>query len=226
MIDIANIENLINEIPKKYISILDYLVSAEGNVLEINKGEKDVTAPLGIYRYEHPKAAVWEYIDSIAKTVTSSASTSWDHEMCVKIDAKLDKRVCYYYAYLMYSDFYKAANLEYYDEEVVISIISLYANGPKLCNLAVQTAVNTMAKRKYIVLDNGKPLAVDGAIGSGTKSELKEIDELSSLHNYTFRLLILLAAKTEYIRIWKGDKDKYEVYLDGWNNRVDRLIAM
>lgn len=223
MIDVNNIDNLINAIPDKFKHILDYLVSAEGNVLEFNRGEKDVTAPLGIYRYEHPKAAVWEYIDMVAKTITNAASVNWDHDLCVKIDAKLDKRVTYYYAYLFYSEFYKSANLEYFDEEVVITIVSLYANGPKLCNLAVQEAINAMGLRKYIEFDDGKPIKVDGAIGGRSKSELKEIDDLSPLHNYTFRLLILLAAKTEYIRIWKSDKPKYEVYLDGWNNRVDRL---
>lgn len=226
MVDISNIEEKVASIPAKFKRILDYLVSAEGNVLEINVGEKDVTAPLGVYRYEHPEAAVWGYIDAKAAELTSTPSKTWSKALVDKIDTLLDKKVCYYLAYLFYSDFYKTANLEWYDEEVVIAIVSLYANGPRLCNKAVQTAVNAMALKHFIVLDKGKPLAIDGAIGSGTKTELKEIDELSTLHNYAFRLLILLAAKSEYISIWKGDKDKYEIYLDGWNNRVDRLVAM
>jgi len=225
MVDISDIKQKIEKIPENFKVILDYLKDAEGNTLEYNTGEKDITAPLGVYRYEHPNAVVFEYIDSIAKQFTLDPSNKWAKETCKKIDPLLDKDVCYYLAYLFYADFYKSAHLEYFDPEVIIAVVSIYANSPKLCNESLQEAVNIMGLKKFIVLDKG-PLKVDGAIGNGTKSELREIDDLSTLHNYTFRLLFLHMVKSGYIELWKDNKEKFSVFLWGWSNRVDRLLGM
>jgi len=225
MVDITNIDSKIASISDKYKYVLDYLKDAEGNVVERNPGESDITAPLGVYRKEHPNADVFVYIDSVAKAVTSDPSTAWSASTIAKVDSLVDKKVCYYLAYLYYSDFYKSAALDYYDAEVAIAIVSIYANSPLLCNTSVQKAVNTMGVKNYIHLDNG-PLKVDGGVGSGTKSELTEIDGLSKDVNYSFRLLILHHVKTGYLTLYLGNIDKFCTFIKGWFNRVDNLLAL
>lgn len=245
MIDITNIESKIATIEPSFKVILDYLVKAEGNVLERNDGESDITAPLGVYRKHHSDAIVFEYIDSIATQITKSPSNTWSQSTIKLIDAKLDKRVCYYLAYVEYKKFYKNANFPLYHPETLITVSSIYANGPELCNKSVQLAVNLMAAKGLVTPVKGKPIAVDGAISATgeTSKELVNIRDtlgnnidyndpeamkktVNNLLNLNFDLMIMLMAKSGYIGLDQTDPEKYHKFLRGWDNRVNALITL
>ena len=58
--------------------LMDYLAEAESDKIHYNVGEKDITTMYGIYRVQHPKAAIFKRIDEVAQLAgVTSASEYW-----------------------------------------------------------------------------------------------------------------------------------------------------
>lgn len=244
MIDISNIDLKITAIEPSYVNFLNYLKGAEGITLERNDGESDITAPLGVYRKEHPNALIFEYIDSVAKTVTAAKSSEWSMSTIKTIDSKLDSKICYYLAYLFYKEFFAGANLDLYHPETLITIASLYTNGPSATNRSVQLAINFMVAKSVVKSVKGAPVGVDGAISKTgeTSKELINIknyglgydvtdkkatqEHINDLTNLIFDLSVMLFMKTQYVDLDKKDTEKYNKFLKGWDNRVNALMLL
>lgn len=244
MVDISNINEKIANIEPNLKFFLDYLKDAEGIKLERNSGEADITAPLGVYRKDHPEADVFSYIDSVAKSITTAPSNTWSPDVIKAVNAKLDSDVCYYLAYLFYKKFLAGANLSALHNETTITVASLYTNGPKAVNKSIQLAINFMMNKGVVKSVKGSNVGVDGAI-SPTGETIKELvniknyvpeldysdpeavkQYINGMVNLVFDLSIMTMMKTQYIDLDQADEARYHKFLDGWDNRVNNLLLL
>lgn len=212
--------------------LMDYLKTAEGDVIHYNKTESDITAPYGIYRASHSEAKIFQTIDAIAKnlgiTIPSPKWTSKEMDLLnnhikntVSLQEQLRAEAKEFY------DGYISIPLEAFPEHCQVTVFSLYVNSPTNCIKAVQMAFNNLIKN---FMPNAKDysLAVDGKFGKGSTAKVKELTaKLVSVESQLyFETLILLAMSKLYATLAVKNPDKYLKYLNGWNNRLETLTGM
>ena len=208
--------------------LLNYLAKAEGTQIIRNKTESDITAPYGIYKTMHPNADIFKEIDKIAtKAGLSGDSKSWTksnldvlNEYVLKNNlSQTLKRL----AAVFYDNYLEDAELNLYPQKAMITRFSLYTNSPKLANKATQDAINDFITNKLISHDL---LTVDGDAGANTKQALKLIFDLCERDDnlgLLFESYMLLSMSKNYAKLAVLNHDRYLEYLNGWNNRLDKL---
>ena len=126
------------------MTLLEYLYKAEGNTIHYNKTESDITSPGGIYRYKHPSAKIFTYIDNIANSIDIMVpSKNWTQSDIEKVNNKLtDKSTINDLVMDFYNEYNKNAHLEKFTESVQTAMFSLYTNSPANAWKSVQSAIN------------------------------------------------------------------------------------
>jgi hypothetical protein len=204
--------------------ILDYLANAEGTTVHRNSTETDITSPYGIYRAVHPKASIFGYIDSIAKSIgVVSQSKDLDKSTIDKINLKLDNAKVLAYADEFYNTYLAGAKLELFKDEAKIAMLSMYTNSNTGAWIAVQRAIISLVKSKQIPLELSQVSIDDGKFGGKTQNALTLIKQHNYISGYHFESLILFYMTTYYVELWKKNPQKYGIYLDGWKNRMAKL---
>lgn len=211
------------QVPEEFNYILDLLKGEEGGYIHRNSSEEDITNGYGIYRFQHPKAQVWAYIDNCAKSLgITSPSKTWTQIQIDSINHIINPEMDRYYSYVFYSSFFKNTGLEFSHKLVAPTVISLYTNGNKLYNLSLQRALNAMIKDGNIKCAK---LVEDGVVGPKTLNVFKEISTKGgNVLNEKLKLLILLYAKTYYTNLVASKPNEYLRYAKGWDQRVNNRI--
>lgn len=209
---------------KQYEHLLDNLFKAEGGYLHRNSKESDITNAYGIYRYRQPQAALWTYIDSVAKKVTSLPSKSWDKATIEKIDKLIDKNKERELSYQFYKEFFKTAYLELFPDDLVIMVANLYANTPKGATEAIQEALRDVAQYGLIDMFLKDMPPVIGRFGPSTRRAVTRFTELADRKDIIiFKNCALLYMKTYYADLVISKTDTMLPNLKGWNNRMEDL---
>jgi len=198
--------------------IMKYLADAEGTHLHRIPSEKDITSAYGIYRYAHPDAKIFEYIDRMANKVVDS--TDWADDEITKIDRLLDPVVVHDLAQEFYEEYLAGAHLECIPEDAKIAAMSCYTNSPKRYWKAVQTALVWMCNAGRLDVDRDSLSTVDGSYGGKTERALALIEDG---RGNEFEVNMLLAMTGQYIELSLGNPDKFMNYLRGWYNRMALL---
>lgn len=205
--------------------ILNYLADAEGTTVHYNRGEKDITSPYGVYRSQHPNAAIFTYIDEVARSLGNTRSSRrWTRKDIKRINDKLDMSIIDRLAIEFYEDFLKSLHLDIFSKESTLAAFSLYTNGPLLMWKSVQSTINKFDSNGWIGYEQQ---SVDGQYGSKTRNGLIQIQELctrNSTFGYLFEALLISHMQLEYARLAVANPGKYLKYLNGWNNRVTKLL--
>jgi len=208
--------------------LLNYLAHAEGTQIVRNTTESDITAPYGIYKSEHPSADIFKEIDKIAvKAGIHGDSKVWSKQSIKIINEYIANnnlsQKLKNLASIFYDKYLEDANLGLYPPRAIIARFSLYTNSPKLANKATQDAINDFIKNKLI---DSEILAVDGDAGENTNKALKLVYDLCERDEnlgLLFEAYMLLSMSRNYAKLAVLDKNRYLVYLNGWNNRLDTL---
>ena len=220
---------------KQYEVLLKYINELEGSKLHRNKNEHDVTNAYGIYRYQHPKDPIWNYIDSIAASVTRAPSHAWDSKMITSIDAKINKATDLELSYNFYKKYLGALDITQYPEDLVVSVVTCFVNTQDGTWKALQEALNDCHKYNLFTFippkmqPNGNILLVDGKFGNTSKGALKAyVDNLKTkdvetqrLYNIIFKNCMLLYMKTHYAELAINRTEDFIGVLKGWCNRVE-----
>jgi len=199
---------------------MQYLEHAEGNIVHHNDGESDITSPYGIYRKEHPEAAIFTEIDSVAhKLGIYQPSKEWSQSDIDAINQYIfndnAKSIIKGLAANFYYQMTKPAHINDFPQDAQVAMFSMYINSPKRAKEACQMAINTFVKNKLIV---NELLIVDGILGN------KTITTLHKIHNgLLFESYMLLHMSSLYAKLAVSRPDKYLKYLNGWNNRLKYL---
>lgn len=205
-----------------------------------NPSELDITTRYGIYRYANPKAEVFTYIDSVAKSLgITKPSNQWTTTDFTLIQNKIDFNTELYYTYLFIKTYFSIPlktgerlyiNLDKFDSETKKAVISLGWNSLKLCVKCLQSTINEFFINNYIPgYNKNNIISCDGVYGPGTDKVLNIVlDYINNQPNKELSIRFfhrfLNNAKTYYIRLALGNQNKLLQYLNGWNNRVDNLI--
>lgn len=211
----------------------------EGGNLHRNSGETDITTGYGIYRGAHPNEPVFNVIDNAAKSAgIVSPSSEWNKDDINKVNGLLEGE---------YSSDYMEATEKFYKKyfEKVSGIISklpgeleyayklIYLNSNKLANKALQMTTNTIISRLNRYGNYGKPLVVDGIIGSNSIKAMDILDNAVTSENelteFTLATIFLIHCKGLYVdlgtdEIKETGTDKHLKFLRGWDNRVDLIL--
>ena len=200
---------------------MEYLRKAEGDSIQYNKGEKDITI-WGIQLYSHPDAKIGKYIQKVVLEdlgiITDTAD--WDDATIEIVNNATNDDVLYRLAVEFYEEYLKDAHLELYNEDCKITAMSLYTNSPKRYWKAVQRALLNLQSSGR--LDKTIKLSIiDGAYGAKTKNGLSTA--ASEVPGMTLEDNILMAMTLEYVELATNNPDRYLKYLRGWLNRLDTL---
>lgn len=220
---------MLKEIPRQYVKLLDHIESAEGGVLHRNKNESDITSSWGIYRGSPDGknfTELWDYIENVGKNVTDKPTHLWDSETIKAVDEiiKQDPITEHYLSYKFYKKYLRGARLKLFPDELVIVMANLYTNTPLGAWMSVQEALIDITKDKILDLELDDLSAVDGGFGKKTRDSLIKFRDNSDWKDVLiFKKSILLAMKTYYIDLSTSDVEKYLRNLPGWNARVENL---
>ena len=202
--------------------MLDMLKKLEGGRLHFNKGEKDITNGYGIYRYAHPNAEIWKYIDNIAQSLGINVpSYRWSRDMISAVNINIDPEIEAKLSLVFYREYFAPTKMELYPASFIKCLVSIYVNGVKLYNRSLQLALNKMIKAGRVP---GPMLVVDGAVGNKTLGVVKIITSKPELHE-EFKQVFLDTCKESYTSLANSNPAKYGRFLKGWHNRVEALRA-
>lgn len=209
---------------------MDYLAQAEGIKIHYNKNEIDITAPYGIYRAKNPDAKIFKRIDNIANKIgISLPSSSWNEQQIKMVNDYIEKHELRYEFRELASEFYdsylKDLDIEIFPKMSQIAVFSLYVNSPYLAIISIQTAINNFI---YNELIDFNIIKVDGIFGPISKRAVKTITWTCQTKEsgLLFEMYILLEMSRQYEKLAVSNPDKYLEYLNGWNNRLNKLAKM
>lgn len=218
------------KIPSQYEVILSDLKITEGGYLHYNSKEVDITTGYGIYKYRHPNALIFKYIESITKDIPGKTTEWKDKALLKKIDGRINPAVERYLSYLFYKDYLASARIELFDDSNVILITNLYTNSLKGCWMSVQEALRDMSKDGILPIPLKDLSIVDGSFGDKTRKALiafKEITTETKLERIymhkLFKKSVLLAMKTYYTGLIVGNPNTHLTNGKGWDNRLEEL---
>lgn len=217
-------------IPNNYSKLLDNLLDVEGGRLHKNSTEVDITNRYGIYRGSKAGRAfkpLWDYVDAEAKKVTSLPSNKWTDELSLKVNAVLDPNRVRYLSYLFYKKYFAGAHLDLFHSDLVILMANLYTNSPRGAWMSVQEALRDIQRDGILHVPFKKLSGVDGDFGDKTRNALLEFLKTADRKDIIiFKKSILLSMKSYYIDLAVGNPDKYLIYLNGWDNRMEDADEM
>lgn len=206
------------------MDLLDYIYSVEGDKIHYNSTEEDITSPGGIYRFKHSNAKIFEYIDSVAaSSEIYTKSNEWSKEDLNVINNNLDMIKVNELVMDFYTEYNKGAYLELFTPLVQTTVFSLYTNSPINAWKSIQSAINKFCTNDIIDYDIQ---VVDGKPGKKTFKGLEAINEVCydcSELELLFESYILLEMSKIYAKLAVSNPDKFLIYLNGWNNRLDFL---
>ena len=211
--------------------LIDYLGKAEGTHIHYNKGEFDITAPYGIYRHEHPGAAIFTYINTIAKKVGMDPDSSvWDNSDIDKMNSYLDHQIVIDLTKEFYDGYFKDSPLDNLPKDVYLAFYSVYTNSQVLGVKALQMAFWNMKKSNAFEFKTELSI-VDGYNGSKTKRAAEEIKEACRVSTNPFlglylEALMISSMKSLYIIITAKNPDRNLRSIRGWSNRLQLLERM
>lgn len=221
-------------IPNEYRLILDNLKEAESDNLHRNSTEADITTGTGIYKFTHPKAEIFNYIDSVAKSIgITTPSNKWSSDEILTINSKLDKTIIDYYSYEFYNNFYGEIDFTLFPDEVIIDIANLYANSPSGAKLAITRGAINLYYIDAIELIPSEVYEPIDKIGPKTINVLKKIREATPMVHKCFIMSLCFEMQQYYSNIITSNKDKVReaskiipsiIYLNGWGNRLDNNL--
>jgi len=204
--------------------VLEYIKHVEGDKVHRNKGEKDITSPYGIYKHAHPDASIFNYIDSVANSLSIvKNSKKWTAEDILTINKNLDTAEIDEHALAFYEEYFKGARLHLFDKNAKILCAVLYSNSTVMMWKSVQTALLTLQKQERI--DGSLELSIaDGLFGRKTDRSLSS-RSVQALQPYELYDNIMIAAQYNYVSLWHKNKIKYGVFLFGWLNRLKKILG-
>lgn len=209
---------------KQYEKLLDSLYGFEGGKLHYNGKEKDITNGYGIYRFQQPKAALWTYIDSLAKGITTLPSSKWTKDIVDKVNAKIDKTKERELTYQFYKSFFANTHLELFHEDLVILMVNLYTNSPTGAIESIQEALNDCYEYGIFKVTKEEVPEVVGQFGPKTQSAIKKFcDNADEKDIIIFKNCALLYMKSYYGELAVDKSSTMLVNLKGWNNRMEAL---
>ena len=209
---------------KQYEKLLDSLYQFESGRLHYNGKEKDITNGYGIYRFQQPKAALWTYIDSLAKGITTLPSSKWTKDIVDKVNAKIDKSKERELTYQFYKSFFANAHLELFHEDLVILMVNLYTNSPLGATESIQEALNDCYEYGIFKVAKEEVPEVVGQFGPKTQSAIKKFcDNADEKDIIIFKNCALLYMKSYYGELAVDKSSTMLVNLKGWNNRMEAL---
>ena len=218
--------------------VLDYLQTEEGSTIHRNKTESDITTPYGIYRDKHPDAEIFDYIDSIGRELkfpkktrdwTKGNINSFNELMSHNKSIKTEMRNL---ARLFYLNYLKGVHLELFPEECQVAMYSMYTNSQEGAWISVQNAIIDIYKTfnlEVTELPTQKLSPPDGDYGTKTRDAMIYLNDrfkTEFIYPYYLESLIISNMKTYYAKLAVKSPTKFLKYLDGWNNRVNRLQEM
>jgi len=216
-----------NTIPKQYLVLLDNLKTTEGGYLHHNEKEIDITNGWGIYRgtgLGKDFKPLWDYIDSVAKQVTSKPSPQWTLAELQAIDKLLDKNIELNLTYTFYKEYFKDARLHLFPSRLVILMSNLYTNSPKGAWMSIQEGLRDLVADKILLVDIKDLSIVDGNFGDKTEKALNLFLSIADRKDeIIFKKSVLLAMKSYYIDLSISNPTKFLGNLNGWDNRMENL---
>lgn len=221
-----------------YLKLVEKLYVVEGGKIHKNKNEKDITSSCGIYRYAHPNADVFKYIDQIAIAVgITKPSTQWTSTELELVNKHIDKDLELSYSVDFYKTYFKVLDLDKLHDIMIWPFANIYTNSNKIANKAMQTSCNLMMRYnpKLFNPNNLKELVVDGIIGNGSREVIYTISSVlaflpdGDVYAVLWKMFFINACKSEYILLSTNEvsstgTDKDIIYLKGWSNRCDALV--
>jgi len=204
--------------------LMEYLYKAEGDEIHYNRNEKDITTPGGIYRYAHPDAEVFDYIDDVADEIgITSDSKHWGKRELNMMNIAVDPDVMAGYVERFYDEYLKGAKLELFHGNAKIAMYSFYVNSPKQAWKAVQQALLDMVELGMLKDITKDMLSrVDGRYGRKTEVALNSVHVSDKM----FGMYICNAMKTRYTRLVAARPKKFLQYAKGWDNRVNEIVRL
>jgi hypothetical protein len=211
-------------------TVMEYLGKAEGLTIHKNDGEFDITSPYGIYRYNHPKAEIFEYIDQLAleSRITNKSSEFTQSDFYV-LNATIE-RVPQVAAEMrrlaskFYDEYFKNIYLELFPQEAQLAFLSMYATSQKGAMQSAQAAINDLISLREI---SNTPLVEDGDFGTKTKEALEKVFKVSfsqgKYFSYWFEEKILRHMTMYYDTLAIKDPIAFKKFYKGWRNRLEAL---
>lgn len=199
----------------RYKRLLDYLGLAEGWYIHFNKGEKDVTAFYGCYRYAHPKFPGWIWLDQIAhKSHNANYRSSYNERMSLNKYIKNNPVLLSIYNDISQMFHYEnTKNLgltNFPDFKTAKTFFSLYTNSQRGGTRALQRALRKM----------GYTITVDGAIGKQTRAIIKAVPvhRAAELNKWMLHYM-----QRYYDALIRQNPLLYRKFSKGWTNRLKTL---
>ena len=201
--------------------ILDHLAKAEGIKVHYNTGEKDITAPYGIYKYRHKDAGIFKYISTVAILKDIYKDTNqWDKSNIAVVNDTMDNDEVRELAYEFYYGYLRNAHLQDFPKECVVAFADMFTNSPTMAMESVQEA---LVKLDHNPIENFNALSsIDGKYGAKTREALLIVGD--NKQGMLLKSFMISAMKSNYVKLAIGDTGKYLQYLKGWTNRMDRLV--
>ena len=210
--------------------VMDYLGKAEGLTIHKNDGELDITSPYGVYRYRHPKADIFDYIDQIAlESGITNKSANYTQSDFYVLNTTLE-RVPQVVAEVrrlaskFYDEYFKNIYLELFPEEAQLAFLSMYTTSQEGAMQSTQAAINDIISMGII---SSQKLIEDGAFGAKTKAALELVykarQNTSGFFGLWFEEKILRHMTMYYDTLAIEDPAAFKKFYKGWRNRLEAL---
>ncbi len=208
--------------------LLEYLGKAEGLKIHYNELEKDITAPYGIYKYAHPDAKIFHYIEDIADELNMLKKSSyWDNKDIETVNQYLNMDIIKSLANEFYEDYLENAHLELFPIDCKVAMFSMYINSQKGAWWSIQESIKQMKSTGSIVFE--KPISpTDGSFGKKTDDALYDIStqtDGTKFGGLYFETLMISNMRVYYDKII-NDNEALEKFEKGWNNRMSYLQSI
>jgi len=195
--------------------LMQYLEDEEGYEVHFLKGERDITAFFGIYRYAHPLFSGWSWLDSVA-----------NNAHLIDYDLRDNKSTRIYLTEIIrsYHDKeYRKIARDFYEIEF-FNPLRLYLFGRKSSLSAFSIAVNGGFGRfsifiQEILNEAGANLRLDGYAGEKTFLALEQFD----LGDEFLNKELISRMEKHYANLIRLDPKLYLRNKNGWANRLERL---
>lgn len=206
---------------------LEYILEVEGDYIHRNTTEADITSPGGIYRKEHPDAAIFEYIDTVANSIGIDApSTDWTDEDISNVNRAIDIDTIKTYLDIFYKEYLSGMHLELFPKELELFLFNIYTNSKIGTWKSIQRTLIHFQNLGILDINKKELSIVDGYYGSKTKNAIERIDFSSDNITNLFMVETLSNMRRYYADLVVSNPDKYLIYLKGWNNRLDNTYTM
>lgn len=212
------------------LSLLDKY-NVEGNKFHYNKGEKDITTPLGIYKGVNETAEVFKVVDKWYNKLTGKVTNSKDYtsEDIKILNTEYGKKEEFYTEVMESSvEFYKRyfgkIDLDKFNSYLLYPFFNIYVNSRKVAVKAMQmTYCNVFDKEE-------DKKTCDGIYGPTTDRFINTVNETMNASDDTYKnkyitSIFLKNVLRCYIDMCtdNGRDDAQLPNLRGWTNRVNNI---